>query len=150
MEYSFERNRIIGGNGADDEFWRGLERRVFQLQRCASCKRWTWPAHYRCGECGSWEFEWVSLAPMGRIFTWTRSHYAFDRVLERKEDLPYVTIVAEIPAADGARVMGVLKGDERQLRIGANVVGEILPPSEKTKGYPSLCWRIDGTQESPP
>ena len=142
MEYSFLKHKITGAIEADDEYWRGLEEGRFALQRCASCKRWTWPAHFRCGQCGSWEFEWQALEPKGVVFTWTRSQYAFDRVLERKDDVPYVTIVAEIPEADGARVMGVLKGDESGLRIDARVRGVIEPPCAKTKWYPSIRWEI--------
>ncbi len=142
MEYSFQRNRIVGGIGADDEYWRGLEQGVFKLPRCTGCDAWTWPAHFRCGKCGAWELNWVALEPVGIVYSWTRSWYAFDRVRERAADIPYVTIVAEIPHADGARVMGVLAGDETRLRVGAAVRGTIAPPEEKTKNYASIRWRL--------
>ena len=142
MEYSFEKHKIIGGNGADDEYWRGLEQGIFRISRCVGCLHWMWPAHYRCGRCGSWEFEWVALEPAGTIFSWTRTWYAFDRVLERKADIPYVTILAEIPAAGGARVLGMMKGDETGLRIGATVRGSIDPPCEKSKWYPAIRWEL--------
>lgn len=143
MTYSFERNKIVGAIGADDEFWRGLEDGVFQLSRCASCKTWIWPAHHRCGTCGSWDLEWVALEPVGKVFTYTRTRYVFDRVSERGEDVPYVTVVAEIPEAGNVRVMGVLAGDESGLAIGATVRGVIMPPSAKTKNYPSICWQLE-------
>lgn len=142
MGYSFEQHKITGAIEADDEFWRGLEDGKFQLPRCSSCKTWTWPAHFRCGQCGSWEFEWVELEPKGSVFTYTRTRYAFDRVLERKDDVPYVTVVAEIPEAGNVRVMGVLTGEETDLKIGARVKGRILAPSPKTKNYPSLVWEL--------
>jgi len=142
MEYEFEKHRIIGGIGADDEYWRGLERGEFRLPRCARCAHWLWPAHFRCAECGSWDIAWVSLEPIGRIFTWTRSWYVFDRTRERAADIPYVTVVAEIPAADGARVMGVLQGPQDGLRIGAPVRGSIDSPAVISKGYPSIRWRL--------
>lgn len=143
MAYSFEQHKIIGAIEADDEFWRGLEDGVFQLPRCTSCNAWMWPAHHRCGGCGSWQFEWIAMEPVGKIFTYTRSRYAFDRVLERAEDVPYVSVVTEIPEAGNARVMGVLTGDETGLAIGAPVRGIILPPNPKTKNYPSICWQLD-------
>lgn len=142
MQYSFLKHKIVGAIEADDEYWRALEDGLFKLPRCAACQSWTWPAHFRCGRCGSWEFRWVPVVPEGTIFTWTRTHYAFDRVLERKSMVPYVTIVAEIPRAEHLRVMGVLKGDDRDVRIGLPVRGIIEPPSEISKGYPSLCWEI--------
>ena len=144
MEFSFERSRIIGGIGGDGEYWKGLELGQFRLPHCASCGKWIWPAHYRCGECGSWDIAWETLEPRGLIYSWTRTHYAFERVIERKDDVPYVTILAEIPAADGARVMGVLKGGEANLRIGAPVVGSIDAPSPKSKGYAAIRWTISG------
>ena len=143
MAYSFEQNKIAGAIGADDQYWRGLEDGVFQVSRCSTCKTWTWPAHFRCGHCGSWDFEWVAMEPKGKVFTYTRSRYAFDRVLERKDELPYVTIVAEIPEANNVRVMGVLTGSEEGLAIGATVKGVIEPPSPKTKNYPSIRWELD-------
>jgi len=142
MEYIFEQHKISGAIEADDQFWRALEEGVFKLPRCSACKTWTWPAHFRCGRCGSWQFEWVALEPQGTIFTWTRTHYAFDRVLERKQQLPYVTVVAEIPQAGGARVMGVLKGEDRDLHTGMPVRGTIDPPSAQSKWYPSIRWEV--------
>ncbi|WP_404476801.1 Zn-ribbon domain-containing OB-fold protein [Novosphingobium sp. BL-52-GroH] len=143
MAYSFEQHKIIGAIEADDEFWRGLEDGKFQLPRCSGCRAWNWPAHHRCGQCGSWEFEWTALEPRGTVFTYTRTQYRFDRVLERAEDVPYVTVVAELPEADGARVMGVLCGDEAGLAIGARVRGVIRPPSAKTKHYPAIEWELE-------
>lgn len=142
MEYSFEKHRIIGGTGADDEFWKGLESGKLQLPRCSGCGKWMWPANFRCGDCGSWQFDWVTLEPSGSVFTWTRSWYAFDRVIERAKDVPYVTILAEIPHADGARVLGVMKGDESGLKIGAAVRGSIDAPCEKSKWYPAIRWEL--------
>ncbi|PTR12566.1 MULTISPECIES: Zn-ribbon domain-containing OB-fold protein [unclassified Novosphingobium] len=142
MSYSFEQHKIVGAIEADDQFWRNLEDGKFTLPRCSGCKGWTWPAHFRCGHCGSWDFEWVELEPAGKVFTYTRSRYAFDRVLERKDDVPYVSLVVEIPEAGNARVMGVLQGDESKLKIGAHVRGTINPPSPKSKFYPSITWEV--------
>ena len=138
MEFSFEKNKILGGICADEEYWKGLELNQFRLPQCGGCSRWMWPAHFRCGKCGFWGMEWRDLEPVGTVFSWTRSWYVFDRVKERA--VPYVTVVAEIPAAAKVRVMGVLKGDETNLRIGAAVRGEIDPPSDMTKGYASIRW----------
>jgi uncharacterized OB-fold protein len=134
--------RIAGGIAADEPFWAALESGEFRLPRCAGCGRWTWPAHWRCGDCGSWDFDWTALEPRGSVFSWTRTWYAFDRTKERAGDLPYVVILAEIDDADGARVLGVLAGDDAGLKIGAPVVGTILPPSEKAQGYPSIVWTV--------
>ncbi|HMC79343.1 MAG TPA: OB-fold domain-containing protein [Acidimicrobiia bacterium] len=139
---SFRDHRLAGGIGADDRYWEALEAGEFRLPRCAGCGRWTWPAHWRCGECGSWEFDWTALQPRGSVYSWTRTWYAFDRTKERAQDVPYVVVLAEIDGAGGARAMGVLAGDDAGLKIGAPVAGTILPPSEKAKGYPSIVWSL--------
>ncbi len=143
MEYSFEQAKIIGGIGADDEYWRSLSRGEFRLSRCAVCKGWMWPAHFRCAQCGAWELEWVEVEPRGTVFTWTRSWYAFDRVKERAEDVPYVTALVELAHAGGARVLGMFEGPDEVIRIGAPVRGEIRPPTAKSKNYPSIVWVPD-------
>ena len=139
---SFRDHKITAGIGADDGYWEALEAGEFRLPRCAGCSRWTWPAHWRCGECGSWDFEWCRLEPAGTVYSWTRTWYPFDRTKERADDVPYVVVLVEVEGADGARVLGVLAGDEAPLKIGARVSGTILPPSEKTKGYPSVVWSV--------
>ena len=134
--------RIVGGIGADQQFWDALGRGEFRLPRCAQCQRWYWPAHWRCGACGSWDFDWVEREARGVVYSWTRTWYAFDRIKERAEDVPYVVVLAEVADSGGARVMGVLEGSEDGLRIGAAVVGSIRPPSLKSKGYPSIAWTL--------
>jgi uncharacterized OB-fold protein len=147
MEYSFTKNKLVGFIDSGDEFWEGLEEGVFRLCRCAGCKRWMWDANlggpsFRCGECGDWDQEWVEIEPKGTIYAWIRTSQPFDGVLERKDDIPYVTIEAEIGGPGGPRVMGVLKGSEEGLRVGAPVYGTIDPPSHKTKGYAAVRWSL--------
>ena len=134
--------RISGGIGADDPFWEALEAGEFRLPRCAGCGRWTWPAHWRCGHCGSWEFRWSAVEPAGTVYSWTRTWYAFDRTAERAGDIPYVVVLVEVDGTDGARVLGLFVDDEVALKIGARVRGAILPPSEKARGYPSIVWSL--------
>lgn len=134
--------QITGGIAADHEYWEALGRDEFRLCRCADCQEWMWPAHFRCGHCGSWEQEWVEVPAEGTVYSWTRTWYAFDRTKERAKDLPYVVILAEIPHAGNSRVLGVLKGDDSTIQIGARVVGSIDPPSEKSKGYPAIRWSL--------
>ena len=142
MTYSFEGNRIPGGIAADDDYWKALERGSFKLPRCVGCGVWTWPAHYRCGACGSWDFDWTEIEPVGTVFSWIRTWYAFEGVKGYAGDIPYVTVLAEVSGAGGARVMGVLKGGEDGLRVGAPVWGTIDPPSEKTKAYAAIRWSL--------
>ena len=143
MKYSFADHRMTGGVAADARYWEGLEEGRFLLPRCAGCERWSWPAHWRCGECGSWEMNWVDVEPVGTVYSWTRTWLSFDRVRERADQVPYVVALTEIPAADGARVLGVWLGDESALRIGAPVRGVIDPPSPRSKFHAAIRWSND-------
>lgn len=136
--------RIRGGIGADGPYWDALEEGAFRISRCGGCREWLWPAHFRCGQCGSWDIDWEDVEPTGTIYTWTRNHLVSDVLKERRGDLPYVTLLVELPQAGGARIPGVLVGDESGLRIGAPVRGEIRPPEERSRGYATMVWRIDG------
>jgi uncharacterized OB-fold protein len=142
MTYRFYENRIAGGVAADDRYWESLEEGEFRVPRCDGCERWMWPAHWRCGECGSWDISWQSVDPLGTVYSWTRTWYAFDRVAERADQVPYVVVLTELPQAGGIRILGVLRGDESGLRIGAPVTGSIDPPSPRSKGYASIRWSL--------
>lgn len=135
--------RLKGGIGADGPFWDALDAGKFQLSRCGECREWLWPAHFRCGSCGSWRIVWENVAPKGKLYAWTRNHLVSDVLKERRGDLPYVTILVELPQAGGARVAGVLKGDETGLRIGSDVSGIILPAAENSRGFATMGWTLD-------
>jgi uncharacterized OB-fold protein len=128
--------------GSGGKYWEYLGEGEFRLPRCPQCKRWNWPAQWRCSACGCWDLEWIEVEPVGNVYTWTRTWYVFDGVKERADDIPYVVIRAELPTAGGSQVLGVLEGSEEGLKIGTPVRGHILPASAKTKGYPTLVWRL--------
>ena len=144
MSNELKAQRPIGGINGDAEYWAALARGEFRISQCAHCGKWIWPAHFRCAACGSWDIKWTQVEPIGTIYSWTRNWYAFERLPERAGDVPYVCVLAELPHVGGARVLGMLIGDEEKLRIGAPVRGEIQPPSTKTRGHATICWRITG------
>jgi uncharacterized OB-fold protein len=149
VEYSFKKNKMVGFFDAGDEFWEALEEGTFRLSRCAACQRWLWDERnesppYRCPDCGSWDQEWVEVEPKGTIYAWNRTNQPFDGVLERSQDVPYVTVVADIDDAGGARVTGMLDGTSEGLHVGARVRGTINKPSPEAKGYATVSWTIEG------
>ena len=143
MEAKMERKKVIGGIMADAPFWDGLDEGKLTICRCANCKKWIWPAHFRCAACGNYDMEWPEVEAKGTVYAWTRSHVSSDRIMERAGDVPYVVVICELPQAGGARVIGVLKGSEEGLKVDAKVRGEIDPPSEKTKGYSTIRWVLE-------
>lgn len=134
--------RLKGGIGADGSFWNALDEGAFRLPRCGGCGKWTWPAHYRCGDCGCWDFDWVDIEPVGHIFTWTRNHAVSDVIKERRDMLPYVSLLVELQHAGNIRIPGILVGSDNGLRIGARVRGTIRPADVMSKGYVTMVWHI--------
>ncbi|ETB17992.1 DNA-binding protein [Mycobacterium avium 09-5983] len=122
----------------DAPYWEGLARGELTIQRCAGCGQWIWPAEWRCGECGSWDFDWPTVAPVGEVHTWTRTHYPF----VPDHPTPYVHVLVALCEAGGRRVLGLLTGREDGLRIGARVQGVIEEPSSRTRELPVFRWQL--------
>ena len=135
---------IKGGIGADGPYWDALEAGRFVISRCAGCSKWMWPAHFRCGACGSWDLVWEAVEPQGTVYTWTLNHAVSDAVKERRADTPYVTLLVELPQAARVRVAGVLTGDRCGLHIGAQVRGIIRPADARSRGYTTMVWELSG------
>ena len=130
-----------------DTFWEGLEDGRFLLCRCASCHRWLWDTmtggmDIRCGECGSWEQEWVDTEPDATVYAFTTTNQRFEGAEGFADEVPYVTVEAELCGPGGPRVYGLLRGPRESLRVGAAIRGEIEPPSDATRGYAAVRWRL--------
>lgn len=127
-------------SGADGPYWNALAEGRLELPRCAGCGRWHWPAVFRCGACGEWNARWEAVEMRGRVFSWTRSWHAFAGA--EALGVPYVSVIVELPQADGRRVLGVLEGKAETLAIGAEVRGiaSVTPFGEGS--IPSIRWRL--------
>lgn len=134
------------GPGADEHYWKALSAGRLEMQQCSGCRRWNWPAVWRCGECGCWEHEWHEVPLQGSIFTWTRSWYDFGA--PREFGLPFVTVVVTLDGADHRRVLGTLVGDGQHVHIGMTVVGQIGKVTIDGDELPTLQWRIVGPPQS--
>jgi uncharacterized OB-fold protein len=144
VDYSFRKRRMVGFVDAGDEFWEGLEDGVVRVSRCAQCHRWIWEPNYRCGDCGSWDIDWVEVEPVGVVYSWTRTNQVFPSVGERADEIPYVNLFVQVEGSRGPRLPGLLEGPQDGLRVGATVTGRINPPSERSKGYAFLTWSLTG------
>lgn len=122
----------------DAPYWAGLERGELVLQRCTGCRQWMWPAEWRCGECGSFDFEWPQVPPVGQVHSWTRTHYPFVPDFP----VPFVHVLVALSHAGDRRVLGVLTGEDVGLEIGAPVQGYIQAASAATRDLPVLRWRL--------
>lgn len=124
----------------DAPHWNGLAKGDVRIQRCTNCHEWHWPADWRCWRCGSFVLGWESLAPVGTVYTWTRTFYEF--VPAYKDLIPYVNVLVELPLAGNRRMLGLLIDGEEGLKIGARVEGIIEEPSDRSAGLYVLRWKL--------
>ena len=126
--------------GPDGPFFAGLLAGEIRLPRCAQCGLWHWPAVFRCGECGSWQIDWLPVAGQGRLFSHARSWHRFAG--SEGLELPYVSVLVELPQAGGRRLLGVLEGDDTGLKIGAAMQARISSVRFGEQEVPALRWRL--------
>ncbi len=127
-------------DGADQGYWDGLRAGRLQMPQCSGCGRWHWPAVWRCAECGSWDHAWHEVPITGTVYSWTRNWHPFAGL--EGVDIPFVTAVVRLDAADGRRLAGLLRGDEAGLQIGAPVVGEVAVTTFGDTTVPAIRWRL--------
>lgn len=125
-------------DGLDLPYWEGLRAGELRLQHCSPCDRWIWGPQPICSSCHGFDLEWRPVEPVGIVYTWSRSHYPF--ISELGEQIPYVTVLVELPAAGSRRVLGILTADHSdQVHIGDPVTGWFDTTGDPQ--WPLLRWR---------
>ena len=81
------------------EWWSGVSRHDFMLQRCASCDALRWPARTICGRCRSFEWAWEAGTRQGKLVTWVTTHQPFVPGF----DVPYHSVVVQLATNAGKR-----------------------------------------------
>lgn len=130
---------VTGQLGAEEPYWDGLIAGKLVLPRCKGCGKWHWPAVWRCGECGSWDHEWIEQPFEGTVFTWSRTHHRFAGT--EGLDLPYTVLLVELDGT-GIRLQGLLEGDPTGLKIGAKVTGHAARTPFADTSIPSIRWSL--------
>ena len=97
----------------------GLASGRLAFPRCAACGAWNWYPLPQCSRCQSDQLEWAEVAPLARIYSWTRAHYDF--LMGGALAEPAVIALVEIADAPEIRL------PVRQLAAGAQpVIGEMV------------------------
>ena len=103
-----------------------------RFQRCGNCLTWIHLPRVLCPECGSDELRWEVSAGVGTIYSWTRTHRAFNSAFGVEP--PYVCALVEL--TEGTRVLTLLADPPAgELTIGAPVkvsfeaLGDTAPPT---------------------
>jgi uncharacterized OB-fold protein len=127
-------------DGLDRPHWEGLRAGEVRVQRCAPCGHWIWAPQPLCPRCHSFDLTWPAVEPAGTIYSWTRTWQPFTP--ELSGHLPFVVVLAELPAAGGRRLLGVLRdGDGADVRIGQPVRG-VIDPAPSPDAWPVLRWSL--------
>jgi uncharacterized OB-fold protein len=120
--------------GIDAPHWDGLKAGELRIQRCTECKRWIWVAQPLCPSCHAFDPGWEAVEPAGVVYAWTRTHKAFHPTAE----VPYVTVLVELPQAGDRRVLGIYTGDGDPV-IGSRVRGT-FEPAPDADSWPLIRW----------
>jgi len=74
------------------------------LQRCGKCGNWRYPPRPGCPNCGAPEFEWVTSAGKGFVYSWFIVHHPVHPSVRDK--VPYNVVLVELD--EGPRMVSQL------------------------------------------
>jgi uncharacterized OB-fold protein len=101
----------------EEQFWEYVARRDLRLQRSASTGRLRYPPSPVCPDTLDPDFEWVPIAGVGELLSWTVFHRAYF------PGIPTPYTVLAVRSAEGPLMVGHRPGDApAELRIGMPVL----------------------------
>jgi uncharacterized OB-fold protein len=120
--------------GLNLEFYEQASGGVLHLQQCAQCGRFRHPPRFLCPDCHSAEYRWSPSPGRGRLFSWTVTHFPFDRGWA--QELPYATAVIELD--EGVRMIGAVGGIQlTELTAGIPMHARV---DTESYGFPFLIF----------
>jgi uncharacterized protein len=96
--------RIPTPEGPNAEFYAHAATGTVHVQHCVDCDHLQHPPRHRCRQCTSADLDWQPVDGTGTLYSWTTSHFPFDRGWA--PGLPYSTGVIEL--AGGVRIVAAL------------------------------------------
>ena len=105
-------------------FWEFCKKHELRFQRCSKCKTFRHYPRPLCASCGSFDYEWVQVAPKGKVHTWVTAYRAFHPGFEG--ELPVPIVIVDIDEAPGVRIMSNFndgtKPEQVQVGLAVNIV----------------------------
>ena len=127
-------------DGLDAPYWDGTRRDELRVQRCRGCQGWQWGPEWICHRCLSFDLDWTTVAPHGRIYSWERAWHPVHPALRGQR--PYVIVLVELPHAGGIRMIGnLLDAPEGDIPIGAAVAAVFEPHDDAAPPFTLVHWR---------
>ena len=102
-------------------FWDGMSAGQLRLQHCPAANTIYWPPRFRCAISGSTEFEWISVRPQGKIY----SFVTVGKSMIKGFEAPYQIALVTLDDHPHIRIVGVT-GGERAPGIGDAVSGHFV------------------------
>ena len=128
-------------DGLDAPFWEGTRAHELRVQRCSTCNIHQWGPEWMCHACNSLDLDWVTVDPVGRIYSWQRPHHPVHRALSDRG--PYIIVLVELPHADDIRMVGNLLGDPLQeIEIGAPVSVVFEDHDDGAPDFTLVQWEV--------
>ena len=127
-------------DGLDAPFWEGTRAHELRVQQCATCGVHQWGPEWMCHECNSMSLDWVTVDPVGKIYSWQRPHHPVHSALTDRG--PYIIVLVELPHASNIRMVGNLLGDPMQeIEIGASV-SVVFEDREGDPDFTLVQWEV--------
>ena len=109
------------------EFWEGINRHEFLIQKCIACGQNIFYPRTHCTKCMSTDLKWIKSSGRGKIYSFTIVRQALLPAFF--SEVPYVLAVIELE--EGPHLLtNIVSTDIDKVKIGANVVvvyDEIAP-----------------------
>jgi hypothetical protein len=99
-------------------FWAAVQQEELRFPRCTGCGRFAWYPVPRCAACGSHEFDWTAIDPVGHVHSFTVVRRAF--LPQFADRLPLGVVQARFPEAPEVTLICTLEpdGDPEALAVG--------------------------------
>lgn len=105
---------------------------------CGNCQRFHWYPMPLCPHCRAADWQWRAVSAIGRLYSWTEIHHAFDA--RYGGPLPYLVALIEFAEAPGIRLVANLVGSPAaSLTVGQPVAADF---SATTAGSGPLEFRV--------
>ena len=134
------RQPVAANDGLDSPFWEGTKDHELKVQQCDDCGTHQWGPEWMCHSCNSLAVSWVTIEPVGEIYSWQRPHHPVHSALSDRG--PYIIVLIELPHASGIRMVGNLLGDPMQtIEIGAPV-SAVFEDRQGDPNFTLVQWEI--------
>jgi len=104
--------------------------------RCRSCRAILIPPRALCPKCGSMDIRWTKLKGTGKLLTYSVVHVASPAF---QSSVPYAVGIVQL--TEGARLLGMIRTNLKDLRIGLNLKVAFEPrQSESWPPWARYCF----------